>query len=480
MAGPITWQNVGQANFGDAAGFMQMSSQNANQAINSAFKRTSEQEAKVKAGKTNALANQIYGITDAETLRAFQSKIDMEDMSIDSNVVNDAILRQGDIISRRAMDASNIAENNQQIAASKAGITLNQEQLALAQNKEKFDQDVWQKEFERNKANDALSNKALGVQIKAGELKLAEDERSKRLDEYTGKIIQDAAGGKPVEKSLMELSNGNARDMIELNNRVIAAQTSLFNVSPVVREEINRGLAKLDANSNKIAQSLEAAEAKFVRENPTVPTEALDITAQLEEKGINSHNKVVDDFVTKLKEFDPDAATAFYTQGWVDSTSNMGAKKLIAQVSSKDSVLNRAYREGLGSSATPDSVIDPALLRMALDAVNPSGNGYFDGIDSVELAKAAVALQEQRLTAQQYYANKEKALKPLRDQLKKVETDKRIYVSQEEARARKRMGNAVQQFATGSADGEFNTNINRNLGTGAAEAAQEFLPENFQ
>lgn len=446
---PITWQNIGQANFGDAAGFMQMSSQNANQAFNSAIKRTSEEEAKVKAGKTNAIANQIYGIADPETLRAFQSKLNLEDPSIDSNVVNDAVLRQGEVLARRALDQSNIAQNTQQIEASKAGVELGRDRFDFDVSKEEFDQNSWQKTFDLESQRAKTQQALYGQELTLGKKKIEEANYVDGINKGTTEVMKLMAQGNSLEESVGTVSKGDARTMVDLTNAAVRTQASLLGLNERDQAELQKGLSKYEVQDKKLLDTLAYQEAEFNKKYPTVPTQALDMTAQLEKNGMNSHNKVIEDFTNKLKENDPDSAARFYSQGG-NNEDNMGARQLVSAATNKDSTLNRAFRVALGKNATPDTVIDPALLRLSLDAVSPSTNYVQDGIKAVELAKAAAAIQEQRLTAQEYLAKKEEALKPTKDAINVNQADKSVYLKDTTDLYIRTKANAAQRAFTGS------------------------------
>jgi hypothetical protein len=415
MAGPITWQNVGQANFGDAAGFMQMSSQSANQAFSSAIKRTTEQEAKVKAGKTNALANQIYGITDPETLRAFQSKIDLEDPSIDSNVINDAVLKQGSILQSQKVDASNIARNEQDIAASKLRGDIDVATLGLNAADQAFQRNM--KTEEANKA---------GVLFEQEKEKNATELENIRKDEYAKKLAGEAFavyanGGDP--KAVTAEAYRTTKDLtvlVKTQQYFDSAQAVSQTMNPLELEEVNRVKLSYQTQKDTLAKAGEAKKREVTEAYKDIPKDLVLAKQAMEKGGITTYEAVVTEFTDYLTKVDPDTGREFATQagGKLTSSENEGAVGILKNASDPNSPMNAAYQLAIGervevpiySPRTGQKVgtslqlaegrnknnlskVSPLQLKMALKALSPTGNFIDDGINVTLLGKEAAKFE---------------------------------------------------------------------------------------
>lgn len=484
MAGPITWQNVGQANFGDAAGFMQMSSQNANQAFSSAIKRTTEQEAKVKAGKTNALANQIYGITDPETLRAFQSKINLEDPTIDSNVINDAVLKQGSILESRAVNASNIAQNNQQIEASKTRSAVDVATLGLTAADQAF-----RRNLETQKAKQA--DDLFSQEKQKNEFAIKKEQNSSIAREAAGTAIAVRSQGGDGAAALAEVY-GTTKDLT-----VLAEATKLYNETIVASESFNPAEAedvknvqgKFTQERDKIAQAGEIAKKSVMEEYKDIPKDLVDARAAMAKNGTNTPEAVVTEFTEDLAKIDKDAATEFATQsgGKLTSSGNEGAVGILKNVADANSPMNVAYQIAIGQRKEVPiingegrqvgtrlelakgvtegelSKVTALQLKMALKAHSPAGNIIDDGVDVTLIGKEAAKYEKDMLKIkemEQKLTNTESQfLKQLNDknaeEAKAIDEMRRIKKNQ--------MGNAINNFVNGRGDRfPYNANDPRN------------------
>lgn len=417
MAGPITWQNVGQANFGDAAGFMQMSSQNANQAFSSAIKRTAEQEAKVKAGKTNALANQIYGITDPETLRAFQSKINLEDPTIDSNVINDAVLKQGSILESRAVNASNIAQNNQQIEASKIRSDVDVATLGLTAADQAFNRGIKTRELTLEEERQKQANATFATQQAKAQVDLRQAQKTDYANELAGKAFAVySQGGDPEAQFAQAYKDTNDLTvLVQARETFDKFRANSETLSPAENEAITRLDNKFNQEKLVKAKAGEDEKAAVREKYKEVPKDLIDTKAAMVKSGRTSYEAVVTDFVEELKKVDESLAEEFATQSpkWT-SSNNEGAIGILNTITDRNSPINVAYQIAIGkrkevynpstsgtgkgsttlklAAGVKESelpVISPLELKMALKAVSPAGNLLDDGINVELLAKEA-------------------------------------------------------------------------------------------
>lgn len=452
MANPITWQNVGQGNFGDAANFMQLSMKGADTAFANATGRAKEQEDLTKAAKTNSIVNQIAGITDEETLRAFQGGINFEDMGVDSNVLTQAITSQQDRIRDNKLNDVNIRGREQDILASKAGVDLAGKEFNETVTQNAFDRTMdtnkdtrenTQLTMEQTRAG--LENTGLQQQNDLGARQIDELKAQDRLNANVGEALVMTGQGMPREQAVAKIFD--PKRPLQSMQAIGQFQQGLLDIvklDPAQTADVVKAGAAYDVEIARATADLTKAEEKFKRQFPVEPPDVVTTADELNGSGITKA-QVVEEWLGNITKANPDAGLDFRDQSnllGARTRGNMGYGELIKQVNDPKGSLNTSYKEALianaeklGLNIDPSTIepIDPALLKQALGSVTLT-DGWQDGVDANILVKAAVEAQTQRFTRKAYDAKREEMVGANITQLQKLANQK-IKTTQEAIQA---------------------------------------------
>lgn len=433
MAGPITWQNVGQANFGDTANFMQLSNQQANQAFSNAGNRAKQAETKAISTKTNNILSQLGSIQDEDTLKAFISTIDLNDPNIDNNALVNAFGEQSKNILNRKESLVGIDAAQQNIAASQANMNLDQKRFDADQTQKAFQNTLASNQDTRAATSAGLSNKAANLQIQQTERQIADENFTRNLEAKTSELGLAAlrgdvtVGGASAQILKEAAVNGRITDGIAQSNKLVQQLAETYKLTPAQIEDVTKATSRVDNKLVELANTEKAVKTKLINENYNgkEPSPPKDIDEQINTNSTVSD--VVNQFVGDIAAIDKDAAESFANQTATFSTlSNMGYKDVLNQVTNQDSTLYTKFKNELKKQKVdnaPNEAIDPALLKAGLKAVNPVGQ-FQDGIDVDDLAKVMATIQKDRKTYQQYLKDVEEKVKPTSNKIMKLTESK--------------------------------------------------------
>lgn len=433
MGSPITWQNIGQANFGDANAFLQTASDQANAAFTNATTRAKTNEQKVVTRNTNALLNKLGSIQDEDTLNAFRSTIDFNDPTIDSNAVNLALMDQGKNILQRKESLTNIAGREQDIQASKANVANDAARLGLEQSNTLFEQDLATERNNRENVASGLSNRLTNLQIGEAENLVKQQEIAKDFDRRSAELMARTLGGElTYGQANAELIKegvrvGNVGLAVDAGKKLIDQMAASYQLTPEETQNIALANAQIDQALVKANNDLKAVETNFINKeyNGKPPQPPKNIDEQINENQTTSD--VLNEFVRDLSAIDENVAEEFVNQSDVLSgKDNMGYSGILKQLSDKNGNLYNKFREEAKKVGIPKPeslVIDPALLKASLKATSPVGQ-FSDGIDYVELARNMARIQVQRVNYQDYLTKLETKVAPTKEVINRLTENK--------------------------------------------------------
>lgn len=425
MAGPITWQNVGQTNFGDATGFMQLANQSATQAFDNAINRTKRSEEKTALKKTANILNQIGSVQDESTLNSLRSNIDLNDPDVDSNAIVKAFENQGSNLLSRKQALTGIAATEQNIAASKANQDLQQKEYLSNQARLAFDQQLATERNKREREEFKLNSTKAGLGIEALSLENKIKKDDVEFDSFRSKTFSDVMSG---NTSIAEGSANIAKRAIELGRYDLAKNANKDFTQQVLsnaelrddqKTDILNASKVFDGRIQQLTNIVDKKEKEFIntKYSGSIPKPPLTITQQID-TGV-TNGMVLSEWAKNVNKDE-----SFDTQGSLGSTlGGAGLPQLLSSVNDETSTLYTTFRKSLGDNTAK---IDPALLKAGLSMTSSKDNTFTDGISETELAKTLKNLYLERKTYETFLDERKKAIGPTERELLDVIDKKRV------------------------------------------------------
>lgn len=479
MAGPITWQNVGQANFGDTANFMQLANQQANQAFTNASTRAKDIETKAISRNTNSLLSKLGSIQDEDTLNAFKNTIDLNDPNIDSNAIVNAFGEQSKNILNRNQTLLDMDATQQNINASVAGVALNERQFTETQTQNKFQNDLSLKQDKRAQASTVISDRAANLGIQQAEQQIADEKLLKTIEQENSAtalsmLKGDITPGRGIAQVIQNAANkGRISVGLAEATKLVEQLAETSKLNPAQTKELTQATGRITSKLTELNNTLTAAKTNLVKTkyNGNEPKPPIGIDEQIETNSTLTDS--INSFVQDVSKIDPNASELFVNQiqSHADGTSNVGYQGLVRQANNNRSELYEFYRNELKRQNVPDAsnaTIDPALLKAGLKGVSPVGN-FFDGINLKDLARVMAATQKERKTYEDYQKDYAQTVKPIENEIIRINEQSARVIDELQS---KFTGNN-QKFIAESLGGNPN-NINSGSGDGI-QSVEDFL-----